>query len=79
MASQKKGFAVQCVQVEGAIVVSARIPEEQIKTCGKFFWGAIVSGVFWAASHLSLPAASPINNTKALPPAQAQVYNINHQ
>ena len=79
MASQKKGFAVQCVQVEGAIVVSARIPEEQIKTCGKLFWGAIVSGAFWAASHLSLPATNSINETKALPPAQTQVHNINDQ
>jgi hypothetical protein len=73
MTTKRHHLTIKFTQGEGAITVSACIPEEHIKTCGRIVSGIIGGGVIWATSHLTLNPIFQVNSPNIQAPPSTQV------
>jgi hypothetical protein len=73
MTTKKQRLSVRVVQGDGVIGIAASIPEEQLKNCGKLFWGLVGSGVVWVITHFPLLPVAQVASPKSLPPVPTQV------
>jgi hypothetical protein len=73
MTNKQKRLSFQFVQREGIITVSACIPEENIKTCGRIVSGLIGGGIIWGTSHLTLNSLFQVNSPNIQSPPSTQV------
>jgi hypothetical protein len=73
MDNNEKHLALHFENNDGVILISATIPEEQLKGINKLIWGLGGGGMIWILSHLPMPLVPQFNPSTQLPPDTTHV------